>query len=329
MAGDMISSAAVVFADRFYMSEKDLAGLAGLGGYTCADALNGVDLAEKIGGSSSVKVIVSEYVPVNGQVLDQVPGLKGVIAYGAGYDHIDAEALRRRGVQVCNCRGQNARSVAELAFGLMLSLLRRIPRADSWVRAGEWPEAGRALPDWATGGELWRKTIGIVGMGQIGAKVVEIAKGFDMKVLGHDPFMKSEQYERLGVEPAALEDLLGRSDVVTLHVPLTPETEKLLDARTLAGVKPGMILVNTSRGKVVDEEALVDALGSGLIAGAALDVFAAEPLPGSHPLARMENVVLTPHLGALTREAGDRLSGSVARQARDIIEGRLPEGLIG
>jgi phosphoglycerate dehydrogenase-like enzyme len=328
VAEDRISSAAVVFADRFYMSETSLAEITDLGGYAYADSLNAVDLAEKIGGSSSVKIIVSEYVPVNGPVLDKTPALKGVIAYGAGYDHLDAEALRRRGVQVCNCRGQNARSVAELAFGLALSLLRRIRQADSWVRAGEWPKAGRVLPEWASGRELGQKTLGIVGMGQIGARVVGMAKGFDMKVLGHDPFMKPEQYERLGVEPAALDELLSRSDVVTLHVPLTPETEQLLNARTLAGAKPGMILVNTSRGKVIDEEALVEALRTGLIAGAALDVFAVEPLPGNHPLTRMENVVLTPHLGALTREAGDRLSDSVARQAKDILEGRPPEGLI-
>jgi D-3-phosphoglycerate dehydrogenase len=140
--------------------------------------------------------------------------------------------------------------------------------------------------------------------------------------------MNPEQYSRLEVEPVVLSELLSRSDVVTLHVPLTPETEKMLDSRALASVKPGMILVNTSRGRVIEEEAFIDALQTGRIEGAALDVFTNEPLPPGHPLAKMDNVVLSPHLGALSREAGDRLSDSVVRQVREILEGRTPEGLI-
>jgi phosphoglycerate dehydrogenase-like enzyme len=149
-----------------------------------------------------------------------------------------------------------------------------------------------------------------------------------MKIIGYDPFMNPEQYSRLEVEPVVLSELLSRSDVVTLHVPLTPETEKMLDSRALASVKPGMILVNTSRGRVIEEEAFIDALQTGRIEGAALDVFTNEPLPPGHPLAKMDNVVLSPHLGALSREAGDRLSDSVVRQVREILEGRTPEGLI-
>ena len=328
MTDHEILSAAVVFADRFYMSEKALVELSCLGGCAFADAKNAKDLSEKIGGSSSVKIVVSEYVPVNNQVLGQAPALKGVIAYGAGYDHIDVRALQRHGVQVCNCRGQNAQAVAELVFGLMLCLLRRIHRADPWVKAGEWAKAGRALPEWASGRELWRKTLGIIGLGQIGARVARIARGFDMKIIGYDPFMNSEQYSALEVETVVLNELLSRSDVVTLHVPLTPDTEKMIDSRALAKVKPGMILVNTSRGRVIEEEAFIDALQTGRIGGAALDVFVTEPLPPGHPLTRMENVILSPHVGALSREAGDRLSDSVVRQARDILEGRSPEGLI-
>jgi phosphoglycerate dehydrogenase-like enzyme len=302
--------------------------LSRLGGCALADAVNAQDMAEKIGGSSSVKIIVSEYVPVNDLVLSHAPALKGVIAYGAGYDHIDVGALKRRGVLACNCRGQNAQAVAELVFGLLLCLLRKIHMADAWIRVDEWIKSGRTLPDWAMGNELWGKTLGVVGLGQIGARVARIAKGFDMEVIGHDPFMGPGQYGRVGVEPVGLADLLSRSDVVSLHVPLTLETEKMLDARALAQVKPGMVLVNTSRGRVIDEVALIDALRTGQIAGAALDVFAAEPLPAGHPLITMENVVHTPHLGALSREAGDRLSDSVVRQVRDILEGRRPEGLI-
>jgi len=328
MSHQKILAVPVVFADRFHMSQKALNEIAHLGGYTMAGAIDSRDLAEKIGGSSAVRVIVSEYVPVNDEVLKRAPALKGVIAYGAGYDHIDAEAMKRKGVMVCNCRGQNAQAVAELTFGLLLCLMRRIHRTDPWVRAGEWTKAGRALPEWTSGRELWRKTLGVIGLGQIGTRVVRIAKGFDMQVIGYDPFMDPNHYGRLGVESVALAELISLSDVVTLHLPLTPDTERMIDSRMLAGAKPGMILVNTSRGKVVDEEALIDVLQTGRIGGAVLDVFSAEPLPSGNPLAAMDNVVLSPHMGAMTREAGDRLSDAVARQARDILEGRLPEYLI-
>lgn len=328
MTGKVNLSAPVVLADRFYMSEKALAEISSLGGYVWAEAKDGLDLADKIGGSSAVKVIVSEYVPVNLQVLGRAPGLKGVIAYGAGYDHIDASALSQSGIKVCNCRGENAQAVAELAFGLLLSLLRWIHKADLWVRQGEWVKAGRALPEWTSGQELWRKTLGVIGLGQIGARVIKIAKGFDMKTIGYDPFINPALYNRMGVEPAPLAELLSRADVITLHIPLTSATEKLLDSRAFAAVKPGMVLVNTSRGKVIEERALIEALQTGRIKGAALDVFATEPLPPGHPLTKLENVVLSPHMGALSQEAGDRLSDSVARQVRDILEGRPPECLI-
>jgi phosphoglycerate dehydrogenase-like enzyme len=328
MAGNANLSAPVVLADRFYMSEKALAEISSLGGYAWAGAKDGVDLADKIGGSSAVKVIVSEYVPVNLQVLGRAPGLKGVIAYGAGYDHIDATALSQSGIKICNCRGENAQAVAELAFGLLLSLLRRIHRADPWVRAGDWVKAGRALPEWTSGQELWRKTLGVIGLGQIGARVAKIAKGFDMKITGYDPFINPALYNQMGVEPTPLGELLSRADVVTLHIPHTSATEKLLDSRAFAAVKPGMVLVNTSRGRVIEEKALIEALQTGRIKGAALDVFATEPLPPGHPLTKLENVVLSPHMGALSQEAGDRLSDSVARQVRDILEGRPPECLI-
>ena len=328
MPSNSTLSAPVVLADCFYMSKRALAEISALGGYAWAEAKDEVDLADKIGGSPSVKVIVSEYVPVNLQVLARAPGLKGVIAYGAGYDHIDAAALSRKGIKICNCRGENAQAVAELAFGLLLSLLRRIHRADPWIRVGEWVKAGRALPEWASGQELWKKTLGIIGLGQIGVRVVKIAKGFEMKIIGYDPFIKPEHYDRMAVEQVSLVELLSRADVVTLHLPLSSATEKLIDSRALAEVKPGMILVNTSRGKLIEERALIEALQAGRIKGAALDVFATEPLPSSHPLTGLENVVLSPHMGALSQEAGDRLSDSVARQVRDILEGRRPECLI-
>ena len=171
MEGRSGISVPVVLADRFYLSDRSLEEIASLGGYEMAGAADAADLAGKIGGSPAVKVIVSEYIRVNDLVLDRAPGLKGVIAYGAGYDHIDVEAMKRRKVQVCNCRGENAQAVAELTFGLLLGLMRSVHQADRGVREGEWTKAGRALPEWASGLELWRKTMGIVGLGQIGSVV--------------------------------------------------------------------------------------------------------------------------------------------------------------
>ena len=321
-------SVPVVFADRFYMSEKSLEKISSLGGYRMVEAVDARDLAEKMGGTPAVKVLISEYIPVNDLVLDRAPGLKGVISYGAGYDHIDVLAMGRRGVQVCNCRGENAQAVAELAFGLLLSLMRRINRADSWVRAGEWVKVGRALPEWVSGMELWGKTLGIIGLGQIGSRVIKIASGFGMKIICYDPFINSSLYAKWSVDPATFDEVLSRADVLTLHLPLNPKTENLIDARAFAAMKPKMILVNTARGRVIEERALLDALKTGRVKAAALDVFSIEPLPAGHPLTRMENVILSPHMGAMTVEAGERLSDSVARQVRDILEGRPPECLI-
>jgi phosphoglycerate dehydrogenase-like enzyme len=168
--------------------------------------------------------------------------------------------------------------------------------------------------------------LGIIGVGQIGSRVAHIARGFDMKVLGYDPF--AQPREDVSVERTAFEELLSRADIVTLHVPLTPATEKMINARTLAKMKPKALLVNTSRGKVIDEPILFSALKERRIGGAAMDVFASEPISGNHPLTKLENVILSPHIGSMTQEAGERLSDAVSRQVRDILEGRRPECLV-
>ncbi len=317
----------VVFADGFFMSDANLAEISGLGGYAWADARDHLDLAEKIGGSTAVKIIVSEYIRVNEEVLEKAPGLQGIIAYGAGYDHIDVKGASGRDIQVCNCRGENAQAVAELAFGLLLGLIRGIHLTNPYVRASQWRRAeSSSLPDWAVGGELWRKTLGIIGLGQIGSRVAKIARGFEMRVLGYDPLVSPEDMP--WIEKRSLESILADSDIVTLHVPFTAATEKMINAKTLSWMKKTALLVNTSRGRVIDEPVLIAALKERRIAGAALDVFEREPITGEHPLARLENVVLSPHIGAMTREAGERLSAAVTRQVRDILAGRKPECLI-
>ncbi|MBM4331701.1 MAG: hydroxyacid dehydrogenase [Deltaproteobacteria bacterium] len=317
----------VIFADRFFMSANALADITLQGGYAWADAKDHFDLAEKLTGSPFVRVIVSEYIKINSLILEQAPGLKGVIAYGAGYDHIDVDFFTSREIFVCNCRGENAQAVAELTFALLLSLMRRIHLADHFIRENAWKRTdSAALPEWIMGRELWGKTLGIIGLGQIGSRVARIARGFDMRILSYDPFAQIK--EGLGVESAALEDILSNADIISLHVPLTAETEKMVNARALSLLKPKAVLVNTSRGKIIDEPALIKALEQGRIGGAALDVFSKEPIPSGHPFFRMKNVVLSPHMGALTQEAGERLSDAVVRQVRDIMNGRRPECLI-
>jgi D-3-phosphoglycerate dehydrogenase len=317
----------VVFADRFFMSAKSLAEISSLGGFAWADAQDSLDLAEKLANSKSVQILVSEYIRIGAPVLERAPGLKGVIAYGAGYDHVDVDFAARQGVFVCNCRGENAQAVAEMTFGLLLCLLRKVHLSDRYVREDHWTRTeSAALPEWITGGELQGKTMGIIGLGQIGSRVARIARGFDMKVLAYDPFTPPQK--DVSVERMAFDELLSRADIVTLHVPLTPATEKMINARSLAMMKSNALLVNTSRGRVVDEPILFEALKERRIGGAALDVFAGEPISGNHPFTKLENVVLSPHIGAMTQEAGERLSDAVARQVRDILEGRRPECLI-
>jgi D-3-phosphoglycerate dehydrogenase len=327
MAGREILSVPVVFADRFFMSEKSLAEISALGGYAWADAKDPLDLANRLSGSTSVRVLVSEYVPINAAVLERAAGLKGVIAYGAGFDHIDVGLADRRGIFVCNCRGENAQAVAEMTLGLLLCLIRKIHLSDRYVRGDGWKRTdSAALPEWIMGEELRGKTLGIIGLGQVGSRVARIARGFDMKILGYDPFAQNEGLAL--VENTPLERLLSQADIITLHVPLTSSTEKMINARALATMKPKALLINTSRGRVIDEPILLEALKEKWIAGAGLDVFAEEPISGDHPLAKLDNVVLSPHIGAMTQEAGERLSDAVARQARDILQGREPECLI-
>jgi phosphoglycerate dehydrogenase-like enzyme len=327
MASEESFSAPVVFADRFFMSEKSLAEISSLGGFAWADIKDYLELGDRLSRSRSVRILVSEYVSINAFVLERAPGLMGVIAYGAGYDHIDVDFAAKKGVLVCNCRGENAQAVAEMTLGLLLCLLRKIHLSDRYVREDHWKgNESAALPEWLMGAELQGKRMGIIGLGQIGSRVARIAQGFNMKIIAYDPFARPQG--AIPVESMPLEDLLSQADIVTLHVPLTPATEKMINGRTLAAMKPEVLLINTSRGKVIDESALLEALQEKRIRGAALDVFANEPLSGDHPFAKLENVILSPHIGAMTQEAGERLSDAVARQVRDILEGRKPQCLI-
>ena len=237
--------------------------------------------------------------PVTTRVLEAGP-LRVVVKYGSGMDNIDLEGAEALGVRVSSTPGANSRSVAELAIALLLALARSVAAHDRGVREGSWRRV--------TGVELAGKRLGIVGYGAIGREVARIARGLDMDVAAHDPFVAEAD-----VPLVELRELLTTSDAVSLHLPLSSDTRGIVGAAELAEMKPGAYLVNTARGGLVDEEALATALRAGLLAGAALDGFTEEPL-GPSPLRELDNVVLSPHAGAATVDAVRRAAGRAVDQ---------------
>ena len=232
------------------------------------------------------------------RVLEHANRLRVVSAGGVGYDHINTEEATRRGVAVCICAGCNNHSVAELAFGMMIGLSRQIYPADREMRSGTW-NSGHFGP------ELWGKTLGVVGLGRVGRSTALLGRAFGMNVLATDIVWDITFANQNGISYHPLDRLLQESDYVSLHVPLTPETRYMIDERTLGLMKPTAYLINTSRGPVVKEPDLVQALRAGRIAGAGLDVFETEPRP-NNPYVEFDNVILTPHLGGTTTDAFDR-----------------------
>ena len=237
---------------------------------------------------------------IDAEVIANAPAsLKVISRYGVGVERVDLQAARQRGITVTNTPGANTEGVADLAFGLMLSVARKIPLLHLQVKAGDWPRT--------TGVELFGKTLGIVGLGAIGKAVARRAVGFSMRVMAYDPYLDSAYCVANGILPTDLDTLLSQADVVSLHLPLTAQTNNLLDASRVERMKQGAILINTARGGLVDEEALQSALLSGRLGGAGLDAFAVEP-PGNHRLLKLDNVVATPHAGAHTREASEKMA---------------------
>lgn len=240
---------------------------------------------------------------ITDEILAGAPRLKIISMHGVGIDHFDLDAARRRGVMIANCPGANADSVADLTIGLMLTLARRIHLASALVRRGDW---GR-FP----GVQICDKTLGLLGFGAIGREVARRAAGFRIRILVHDPYLEPETAASAGCEPVDLETLFTESDFLSLHAPATPETIDIINRRTLEKMKPSAFLLNMARGELVNEAELAGALAEGLIAGAGLDVFSAEP-PTGNPLVEMENVVATPHIGAHSREATTNASSTAA-----------------
>jgi D-3-phosphoglycerate dehydrogenase / 2-oxoglutarate reductase len=262
-------------------------------------------------------LIVRSATKVTPELLEQAPRLRVVGRAGVGVDNIDLDECTTRGVLVMSTPGGNAVSVAEHTFALLLGLARQVPRLDKAMHEGKWEKSS------AAGTEVRGKTLGLIGLGRIGSEVALRADAFDMRVLGYDPYISEAAAREVQVELVPLEKLLAESDFVSLHTALSPATQNLINAETLAKMKKGARVINAARGELIDEAALAEALKSGHLAGAALDVFVQEP-PKNSPLTGLANVVATPHVAGSTTEAQEEVGTQVAVQVRDY----LAEGLI-
>jgi D-3-phosphoglycerate dehydrogenase len=274
------------------------------------------DLLAKL---SETDAWIVAFHPTGPALLDAAPRLRIIAKHGVGVDNIDIAAATARGIVVTTAPSGNDQAVADLTMALLLALLRRIPEANASVKAGRWE---RFL-----GCGLSGKVMGILGLGRIGQGVARRANGFGAELIGSDPIWPEEAAREIGIRRVGLNELFGQADVISLHAPLTPETTGLVGEAAIAAMKSGVWIVNTSRGKVVDEKAMYEALISGKVAGYATDVFENEPPVGS-PLLTLPNVIATPHMGTHTRESlalmGDRVADAVLR----VFRGERPEFVV-
>lgn len=300
----------VLITDRF--SEEGLSVLVSAGmDVDDRPGLSGHDLADAIDGAAAL--LVRSQTRVDQALLDRGAALLAISRAGVGYDNIDIDACDRRGIAVMNTPGASAITTAERTIALVMALLHQIPIADRSVRAGRWDRRSYM------GNEAFGKTLGILGLGNVGRVVADRARGLHLRVLAHDPALPREAAFNFGIEPVEFDELLERADIVSCHVSADPRLRGLLGRRELGLLKPGAWFVNTSRGFLVDEAALIDALEQGRLAGAALDVFETEPLPADSRLRELDSVILSPHLGASTREAEARVSIAAAEQLVDFL----------
>ncbi|HLZ53713.1 MAG TPA: phosphoglycerate dehydrogenase, partial [Verrucomicrobiae bacterium] len=257
--------------------------------------------------ADAVALLVRSETKVTRKVIEAAPKLRVVGRAGVGVDNVDIEAATQHGTVVMNTPGGNTVTTAELSFAMLLALARKVPQAHTSMAAGKWD---RKL---FQGTELLGKTLGILGMGRIGSEVAKRARAFGMRVIAYDPYLTEDRAKAVGAEFAAsVDDVYLAADFITVHMPVTPETKHMLNAAAFAKMKPGVRIVNCARGEIIAENDLIAALESGKVGGAALDVYAVEPLPAEHPYRKQPNVVLTPHLGASTKEAQEKCGIEVA-----------------
>lgn len=282
----------------------------------------GFEVAVKLGlKPEELKTICHDYdgwvirsgTKITAELIEAAANLKVIGRAGVGYENIDADAATKRGIVVMNTPGGNNVTTGEHTIALMMALARHIPQAVASLKSGKWERQK------FVGVELCNKTVGVIGLGNVGRIVAERAAGLRMKVVGYDPFIAPENIARMGVEPATLDELFVKSDFITVHVPLTPETQGLINKSAFAVMKTGVRIINCARGGIVDENDLADAIQSGKVAGAALDVYVHEPPAKDHPLVKMDQVITTPHLGASTDEAQLNIAIAVAEQMVDFL----------
>ena len=268
------------------------------------------DLARDL--ADATALIVRSATTVDEQILASAPKLRVIARAGTGIDNVDVPAATARGIVVMNSPGANSVSVAEHALALMLALARAVPAADAAMKRGVWDKKR------LTGAELRAKTLGVIGLGRVGQEVAGRARAFSMDVIAHDPFISEQIASSLGIELVSIDDVCARADYLTLHVPATPETRHMIDARRLALCKPGVRIINTARGELIDEAALAEALERGHVGGAGLDVFETEP-PVDGRLTKLPQVVATPHIAASTVEAQELVGTETAMNVRDFL----------
>ena len=293
-------------ADRIVVSDK-----LGAAGLVVLRAIPGHEVTDVAGKGpealdaalpEAVALVVRSETKVTAAMIAKAPKLKVIGRAGMGVDTIDVEAASAKRIAVLTAPGANSNSVAEYTFALLLALCRKVPAASASVVAGKWDRKA------FEGTELRGKTLGLIGLGRVGSLVASIASGFGMTVIGTDPVFTPDVAVALRVGLVSLDELLHRADVVSLHARLTPESKHLLNEARIRAMKPGVLIVNTARGALIDDAALVRALQDGHVAGAALDVYDPEPLPADSPLRGAPNILLSPHLAASAKEAQTRVA---------------------
>ena len=281
-------------------------------------------LLEKVKNAEGLLPLLTERI--DGELMDAGEKLRVISNYAVGYNNIDVEAATKRGIYVTNTPGILTDTTADAAFALLMAAARRVPEADRHIRAKGWIHAWG--PKMYIGSDIHGKTLGILGMGRIGSAMVKRAKGFSMDVVYHDVYRREDLEEELGITYMPRDEVIRSADFLSLHVPLTPETQHMMGAEELASMKETAYLINTSRGPVVDENALADALRDGVITGAGLDVFETEPVSHDSPLLGLDNIVLTPHLASGSIETRTKMATTAATNIVSALQGRVPPNIV-
>ncbi|TLY37377.1 MAG: phosphoglycerate dehydrogenase, partial [Nitrospirae bacterium] len=267
-------------------------------------------------------LIVRSATKVTAEVIAAAGKLRVIGRAGSGLDNVDTAAATKRGIVVMNTPGGNTVTTAEHTLALILALARKIPQATASMKGGKWEK------DRFMGVELYNKTLGIVGMGQIGSHLAKLAQGMMMNVIAYDPYLAEERARKMGVEMMGLHELFRRADILSVHTPLTAETQNIINAATIATMKDGVRIINCARGGIINEKDLYEALKSGKVAGAAFDVFEEEPVAPNHPLLTLDNFLCTPHIGAATTEAQENVAVGIAEQIVDYLTRGIARGAV-